>query len=110
MDIETRILIEKEIVEKAACCLIEAGYLVEVFDGEEVAQPATTDMEQIKAALYTTDEDYLRAVDGKGKRVGWVRMIYGNDGWDVISDYTTNLEDVLQEATALSERLEEQYA
>lgn len=110
MNIETRQRIERQIVEKAARCLIAAGYSVEVFDGEETAQAATTDMKLIKAALYSTDEDYLRAIDATGKRVGWVRMIYGNDGWDVMADNTTNLEDVLKDATALADKLEEQYA
>ncbi|HCN5947580.1 TPA: hypothetical protein N6Z09_004296 [Escherichia coli] len=109
MNVTTRQSIEHRIVEKAARCLIAAGYSVEVFDGEETAQAATTDMKLIKAALYSTDEDYLMAFDTTGKRIGWVRMIYGNDGWDVMADYTTNLEDVLTDANKLADKLEEQH-
>jgi hypothetical protein len=32
--------------------------------------------------------------------------VYGNDGYDVISDYTVNLEDHLTEAHKLSEESE----
>lgn len=49
------------------------------------------------------------AFDTTGKRIGWVRMIYGNDGWDVMADYTTNLEDVLTDANKLADKLEEQH-
>ncbi len=39
-------------------------------------------------------------------QIGWVRFIYGNDGWDVISDYTTNLEPVMKLVQPLIDRLE----
>ena len=35
-----------------------------------------------------------------------MRLIYGNDGWDVVNDYTTNLEPLLAGATAEADRLE----
>jgi hypothetical protein len=35
---------------------------------------------------------------------GWVLFIYGNDGWDVISDYTCNLEPIMGPANELSEQ------
>jgi hypothetical protein len=49
------------------------------------------------------DDEHLgvfQAADATGvERVcrpfAWVRFVYGNDGYDVISDYTTSLEAVL---------------
>lgn len=38
--------------------------------------------------------------------IGWVRFVYGNDGHDVISDYTTNLESVLEPINAYAESLD----
>jgi len=35
-----------------------------------------------------------------------VYFVLGNSGWDVISDYTTNLEALLAGANALAESLE----
>jgi len=50
----------------------------------------------VKRALFTTDEDYLyvyeagRSLNEKDTRPDdWVRLVYGNDGWDVISDYSS---------------------
>jgi hypothetical protein len=34
---------------------------------------------------------------------GWVRFVYGNDGWDVVSDYTTNLEPHMKNADKLAD-------
>ena len=85
-----------------------------VFDGEEIALEASTDVRAIIAAMFSTDEDYLFAMtpgeDGKLKRAGWVRFIYGNTGFDVINDYTTNLETVLAGTNALADQLESKHA
>jgi hypothetical protein len=58
-----------------------------------------------------TDDDrlFVYKVDGpKGRRdwFGWVFFVYGNDGYDVISDYTTNLESSLTATNKLAESLE----
>jgi len=49
-------------------------------------------------------------VDNGGAPSGWVYFVYGNDGWDVVSDYTTNLEAVLKGSGELAERLEAEYS
>lgn len=36
--------------------------------------------------------------------IGWVYCVFGNDGYDVVSDYTTNLENLLAGANSLSEQ------
>lgn len=113
MNVETRQKIERQIARKTAKDLIAAGYSVAVFDGEEIALEASTDVRAIMAAMFSTDEDYLFAMtpseDGKMKRAGWVRFIYGNTGFDVINDYTTNLETALAGTNALADQLETKH-
>ena len=95
-----RQLVEKEIYTQVIDSLLEAGFAIEVHNGEEDPQlPACTNREVILQNMYLTDEDYLYAVTREGKNFGWVRFIYGNDGWDVINDYTVNLESVIGEGT-----------
>ncbi len=112
MKAETRQRIERQIARKAAKDLIAAGYKVAVYDGTEIALAASADVRAVMAAMFSTDEDYLFVLTpvagGKMKRVGWVRFVYGNSGFDVINDYTTNLESVLAETNALAEQLETQ--
>ncbi|VDA12154.1 hypothetical protein BANRA_01170 [Acinetobacter baumannii] len=62
MKVETRQRIERQIARKAAKDLIAAGYKVAVFDGEEIALEASTDVRAIMAAMFSTDEDYLFAM------------------------------------------------
>lgn len=114
MNFEKRRELEKKIARSAAEDLIAAGYSVSVYDGEEVTLKESTDIKAILKAMFTTDEDHLYAMaqgeDGKSKRVGWVQFTYGNDGWDVISDNTVNLEDALANTTALAEKLADEFS
>lgn len=113
MKVETRQKIERQIARKAVEGMIAGGYAVTVYDGEEIALEAATDVKAVMAAMFTTDEDYLFAMKpdeaGKMERQGWARFIYGNDGWDVMSDYTTNLESVLAGAKAEADKLEARH-
>jgi hypothetical protein len=95
-------------MRKAIKAFLDAGYKLSVFDGEEVTLKRSTDAEAIFKALRTTDDDYLFVHRGEEKpRCGWVRFVYGNDGYDVISDYTVNLEDVLSPVNDYAGTLEQ---
>jgi len=83
---------------------LTAGYTLDVHDGEEVTIKDSTDAAAIFSAMRTTDEDFLRFNRG-GKSAGWVFFVYGNEGWDVVNDYTTNLESVMEGANALASEL-----
>jgi hypothetical protein len=76
--------------------LLDAGYSASVYDDGELIVKASIDLTAILAAMATTSKDWLYVCDRiTGERVGWVRFILGNNGPDVIRDYTANLEPVL---------------
>ena len=113
MSVKMRQLVEREIAHQVIVDLLKAGYLLGVYDGEEVTIHHSKDAKKIMAALFTTDEDYVfvyvKGDDKKDVRPQyWVRLVYGNDGWDVINDYTTHLEPVIGKGTA-TEKLIEKY-
>jgi hypothetical protein len=70
--------------------LLDRGATVSVNDGEEWVVKRSTDKATIIAALFSTDEDQLVARDAEGNRLGWFHLVYGNDGTDVLSDYSAN--------------------
>jgi hypothetical protein len=91
--IKRRIAVEQKIARFTVRALLRAGFSISVYDTEEITVTRSRDATTICDAMSTTDEDYLFVYrDGERDRFGWVRFIYGNDGWDVISDYTTNLD------------------
>ena len=96
--------VEIRIIKATVKALLDAGFELNVFDGETHYAMART-WADVKKAIYETDEDYLIAWK-EGKRFGWVRFVYGNDGWDVICDYTTNLEPYIGEGTAVQKLID----
>lgn len=108
--VKARIGIERKIVKLTVKTLLESGFELAVHDGEEWHN-RTTDAKKLHDALMETDEDrlFVYRPDGpKGSRdwFGWVFFVYGNDGPDVINDYTVNLEDVLAPVNKYAERFE----
>ena len=102
--VKMRQIVEREIAHQVIDSLLEEGYLLGVNDGEEVTIHHSTNAKAVKAALMTTDEDYIfvyiKGDDKKDVRPQyWVRLIYGNDGWDVINDYHVHLEPAIGEGT-----------
>ena len=90
--VKARQRVEQTIALTAAQVLLDAGFSLGVNDGEEITIHHSRNIEDIKDALFTTDEDYLYVYRAKGdckdtRPDGWVRLVYGNYGWDVISDY-----------------------
>lgn len=89
-----RIKAETKVLKKTIAGALEAGYTLGVDDGEEVTIKNSTDADAVLKACQSTDEDRLLFYR-EGKRVGWVYFVYGNAGYEVINDYTTNLETVV---------------
>ena len=109
MSVKMRQEVERKIAQAAITQLLASGFVLGVFDGEETVLTHSNDAAAVLAAMFTTDEDrlFVYKQDGpQGKRdwFGWALFIYGNDGWDVVNDYTTNLEPIMAEADALAEK------
>jgi hypothetical protein len=104
--IEARQKMERAIVRRVVKDALKLGYALSVDDGgDEYTVTESRDGKAVLAALMQTDEDHL-ILNRDGVQRGWVRFVYGNDGWDVICDYSVRVEDAVVGAEALAERLE----
>jgi hypothetical protein len=100
--------IERAIAAAAIDGILAEGHEIDVYDGEETTLRRSRDKAAILAAMFTTDEDRLYVRHRYGTRYfGWVQFIYGNEGWDVIQDNTTNLDRDLAAASALAVEFED---
>jgi hypothetical protein len=88
MSVKLRQELERKIVRAIVKQALAIGGTVSVYDSEEWTVKKSDSMADIMGAIMTTDEDMLRIYNGSGERIGDVFLIYGNDGWDVISDHT----------------------
>lgn len=106
--VRVRRLIERGIVRKLLDELLGQGWTITVDDGEEQhpTPPGLAPADLIEhhmANIFAVDECrlYLR----KGDQKGGVFLVFGNDGWDCIADYSLSLDlkAVDDYAEALSE-------
>ena len=85
-----RILVERKIVQKMISLVLADGHSISVNDGEEWVVKRSSSKKEILHAMFSTDEDVLTVYDDKGMRAAWFSFVYGNDGYDVLSDYSAN--------------------
>lgn len=105
-------LIERLIANRIIRDVLAAGHHITVNDGEEDALIASRDEAAIMAAMFTTDEDQLFFDFDPKDRVshaGWVWLMYGNSGYDVVHDALCDPE-LTAGADALADAIENDVA
>jgi hypothetical protein len=82
---------EAAIARKLVNAALAKGWLVTVYDGEEIAVSGSADRDAIFDAMNSTECDILRfrSPNDEPEFMGWVALIWGN-GEDLISDYSDN--------------------
>jgi len=88
--------VERKIAKALIVDALKAGYVISVDNGSDEESAKFDDVKSTLDAMFATDEERLYMWNPTNcKRIGWVFFVYGNDGWDVISDYTMNLEPIM---------------
>jgi len=111
MNIETRQMIERGIAKRVVRSAIALGYTVSLWDGGEYTVKRSSKLSEIVGAMFTVDEESLEIRDSEGGLIGTVWMVYGNDGFDAINDFTATetMEKLLSDATTYAEHAEFSY-
>ena len=99
-----RLAIERDVVTVLVDTLLAQWYQLQVVNGED-EHKATRDRATVLEQLGEVDDEYIRVVKPAAHFVGWVRLVYGNSGYDVINDYTVNLEEVLRPVNAYADTM-----
>lgn len=94
-EVRIRLGVEYAIVKKTVDILLGAGFTLYCYhaNGEIIQIPSSS--ENSMAELFAHDEVRLYVRDGI-RYVGWVFFVFGNNGYDVINDHTTNLGGILK--------------
>lgn len=87
-----RARIELLVVRALITSLLAAGYDVSADDGESDEVDGIPD--KLITAIFAVDEAWIRTRKS-GEKTSFVYLVFGNDGWDVISDYGVNLEPIM---------------
>ena len=98
----------KTIIEDA----LEMGYTVSHNDGESMTTSARVDdlttkedaVSKLLKEIQACDEEYLY-FHKNGRAIGFVLLVYGNDGYDVVADHTDSVEidEILKGANELAD-------
>lgn len=116
LSVAIRQKVEREIIGKFLDDALAAGYRVSVsleagHDAEGCELLGSRDRGKLIEAALAGDDCHLFVHEAEGplllggafNSVGWVRCVLGNDGWDVISDYTLSLEQLVSGANDLAD-------
>ena len=107
MNVQRTPEIERQIIQRIVKDALEAGFQITVDDGGDRTERQAFHRPSRHHGGGDADRrgfPLLQQARLNRSRVG-SRLIYGNDGWDVVNDYTTNLEPLLAGATAEADNL-----
>lgn len=108
--------VERKIITSFVQSALAKGYQLAVslergYDTDEMLLGSRNRKEIVNAAMagddahiFVQEADGPIVEDGKVVSIGWVYVVLGNDGYDVISDYTVNLEPLMQGANRLADK------
>ena len=88
---------------------LQRGYSLTVHTYGEDEITRSRQINKITNALRATDYDYLQVHDGTDY-IGSVFLVWGNEPWEVISDYSISLEEMVEPAMKKAEEIEMRYA
>lgn len=103
--VRARQMVEEAIARRVVTDAIAAGYSLAVDNGEETGEKSNI-IEVIMRELGTTDEDTISFYKNSKQREGFVYLVYGNSGHDVMANWSVAIEPVLEGARKLADELE----
>ena len=112
---------QNRVIKSTIKALLDAGHKLTVsyergYDIDDLPIVASTRAADIFAAINAVDECHLfvhqsedekcnPVLDGQINNTGWVCFVLGNDGWDVINEYTVSMESLLAPVLKLADQL-----
>lgn len=90
-------VIEEYIVASCIRELLAGGYVLSVDNGgDDYEIHRSDDFDAVMAEMMNTCEDFLVVYERDGRLpIGRILFVYGNDGYDVISDLNVSIEPLI---------------
>lgn len=107
--------LEERIVRKLVQDALSTGHRISVssdggYDIDDMLLGATQEdhiVNEVFASdachvFFHQDGEPLLTEDGKVSCNGWAYLVFGNEGWDVVNDYTTGIENLMAGAMEIA--------
>lgn len=101
-----RMQAEREITLATIQAALARGYTlhgVDIGEGRELCATVEKAME----LAFEGDEANITLTHPAHEGFSWIYIVLGNSGWDVVSDYTIDLDEAVKATDALVEKWEE---
>ncbi len=85
-----RMRMEKRMASGLVKACLARGFAITIDNGEDKPVVKGTGYREIMDNLWQTDEESILIYDTEGVCRGWFFLVYGNDGWDLVADFTAN--------------------
>lgn len=106
VSVRPRCRMELKIVNKIIADAKLCGFKLEVKEYKtEGIEDQYSKENDIKGMLFNLDDARLLFIKN-GRLYSYIRLVFGNNGYDVVSDYGMKLEDFLRPTIELADRLE----
>ena len=106
MSRKLRMQAEREIVRATIEAAIKRGWLLRGVDNGEDDVETTNDVERAMELAFVCDDARI-FFHRPPQDTAVLYIVFGNDGWDVINDYTVNLDEAIDDTDALVEKWEQ---
>ena len=105
---ETACKLENTIIRVFIREALQRGHTITVIASGEYMIERSNQVNKIVDALRATDCDILRVHVGE-RYIGSVLLVWGNDPWEVICDYSLSIEDMVEPAMRKADEIEMRY-
>ena len=102
---------ERQIIKALVNEVFKRGFTKIIIDnGGDAGEDITcTNTKEVMASIRQTDEEHMFFVHPDNPKMSWVFLVYGNDGYDVIADHSTSLDELIDTIQPLIDTLEAQF-
>lgn len=105
-EIQKRIRLEWRIIRRVVLAAIADGCsysLSYMEDDEDMPIVDSVSIANLRDCIHACDEERIY-FKKDGKSAGWIYLVYGNDGWDVIADNSLKAEKYVKAAEDIIEK------
>ena len=108
MNIES---MERQIIKALVNEAFKRGFTKIIIDngGDDDERITCTNLEEVMDSIRQTDEEHMFFVHPDNPKMSWVFLVYGNDGYDVIADHSSSLNEMINTIQPLIDTLEAQF-
>ena len=102
---------ERQIIKALVNEAFKRGFTKVIIDngGDDDERITCTDIEEVMASIRQTDEEHMFFAHPDVAKMPCVFLVYGNDGYDVIADHSSSLNEMIDTIQPLIDTLEAQF-